>query len=173
MKQFTVLLFCICILALSFYGSTTNSFYVQILMNISTLFIYARIALVAVLLLYVFVPSIRTYTTRSLVSAGGILMLLTGIISIGSPSLLGYTSNYILLGDSLTLIEAGILAITLSAELSARSSQFIVNGYNNILSVLATPVKMELFVHTTNRVVSNTTFAQRLINKDSSVPMFK
>ncbi len=134
MKKFCLLLFSIGILGISLYGLLNNSFYVQILMNLNMLFIYARIALVAVLLLYDFVPSLRLYTTRALLSASGILMLLLGVVSVGSPNLLGHTTTYMLLGDSLMLIEAGILAIVLSAELSARKTEFMARSLKYIRS---------------------------------------
>ncbi len=132
LKKVSVLLFTVGLLGISFYGMSNNSYYVQILMNLSTLFIYIRIAIVAILLTYVFVPSIRLYTTRTLLSISGILLVSLGVISLASPSLLGYTSPYILLGDTLTLIEAGIFAIILSAELSAQRSRFIARSYHYV-----------------------------------------
>lgn len=162
MKKISVLLFGISILGISLYGLSINSYYVQVLLNISTPFIYARLALVAVLLTYVFVPSVRLYTTRSLVGAGGILMLLLGLVSVGSPTLLGYTSTYILLGDSLTLIEAGILAIVLSAELSAQRSRFVANAFGNMQSLFAGSLKGGAYTQIANSADQNTLLAKHL-----------
>lgn len=100
-------------------------------------FIYARIVLVAVLVAYSFVPSLRLYATQVLLGFGGIIMLSLGMASVASPTLLGQTNTYILLGDSLTLIEAGILAIVLSAELSAQRSRFMARGFAYIQLLVA------------------------------------
>ena len=60
-----------------------------------------------------------------------------GLISLVSPTLLGHGNSYILFGDSLTLIEGGILAIVLSAELSVRRSRFMTGGFLYIKSLVA------------------------------------
>lgn len=133
-----VLLFTASLLGVCFYGLSTNSYYVRILINLSTPFVYARIAVAAVLVAYAFVPSLRLYVTRALLGFGGILLLSLGLISIGSPTVLGYTSSYTLIGDSLTLIESGILAIVLSAELSARRSSMLVRSFAYMQSLVVT-----------------------------------
>lgn len=46
MKKFIVLLFGIYILGFSMYGVSNDSYYVQLLINVSTPYIYARIALI-------------------------------------------------------------------------------------------------------------------------------
>lgn len=173
MKKFNVLLFGISILGLSFYGLLTNSHYVQILINVSVFFIYVRIVLVAALLAYVFVPSIRLYTTKALISVGGILMLSLGLISLGSPSLLGHTNTYILFGDSLILIEAGILAIVLSAELSAQRSQFMVKIFDHIQSQFTDSLKRVVYTQMPYSTVQNMTLAQYSYNNNAKVPIVK
>lgn len=162
MKSLNVLLLGVILLGLSFLGLSTGSVYVQILINTTTPYIYARVALVAALLLYAFVPSIRLFTTRALVGASGITMLLAGLISIGSPSLLGLASSYMLPGDSLTLILAGILAIVLSAELSAQRTRFMANAFGYIKSQLASRPKSVAHAKTANRPVRGATLAQYL-----------
>ena len=164
MKKINVLLFCIIILGFSLFGLSTNSHYTHMLIDISVPFIYARIAIVAALLTYVFVPSLRLYMTRALVSAGGILMLSTGLISLGSPSLLGYTNTYILLGDSLTLIEAGILAIVISTELSVQKSQFIMKIFDRLQPLFTSSIKDVGHAHMANRANRSTPLAQHLQN---------
>lgn len=165
MKKINVLLFGISILGFSFYGLSTSSFYVQILMNTSVPFTYARIALVAALLTYVFVPSLRLYTTKALVSATGISMLLIGLISVGSPSLLGHANTYILIGDSLILIEAGILAVVLSAELSARRTQFTMKAFNYTQALFTDSLKNVAHTKMTDAVVKDTNLAQHLTKR--------
>jgi hypothetical protein len=58
-----------------------------------------------------------------LLNLGGFLLLSLGIFTILSPGLLGHLNNWVLLGDSITLLEVGILAIVLSAELPARRTR--------------------------------------------------
>lgn len=175
MKKFSILLFSSCLLGFSFYGLSSNSYYVQILMNTSVLFIYARLALVAVLLLYVFVPSLRLYTARAMLRLGGIFLLSLGLMSIGSPSLLGHAPTYVLLGDSLTLIEGGILSIVLSVELSAQRSRFISRSFGYVLSLFTTPRKKLAYAQSTNRASRYPTLARPLlnVNENLAVPMYK
>lgn len=168
MKKFNVLLFGISILAISFYGLSTNSYYIQVFMNLSEPFMYARSALVAVLLLYVFVPSFRLYTTKNLVGASGVLMLCLGLTSVASPTLLGYTDAYMLLGDSLILIEAGLLAIVLSAELSAQRSQFIMSAFAYIQSLFTNPLKDVLYTQIINSADPGTSLAKYLQNANTA-----
>lgn len=143
MKKFTVLLFTICILSFSLYGLSNNSNYAQIILDLGTPFIYARLALIAILLAYTFVPSLRLYVTRALLGIGGILLLSLGLISFGSPTVLGYSDSYILIGDTITLIEGGILSVVLSAELSARRSRFMARSFVYVRSLFASrPIRL-------------------------------
>lgn len=129
MNKFSVLLFSIGLLFLSFYGLYSNSYYVQVFINLDMPYIYARLGLIAILLAYTFVPSLRLYITRALLGIAGISFLALGLISFGSPTILGYSNNYILIGDALTLIEAGILSLILSADLSVRRSKFVAKSF--------------------------------------------
>lgn len=133
MKKFNVLIFSLTLLGLSLYGLYSSSNYVQFLISLNLLIIYARIAVVAILLAYVFIPSFRLYTTRSMIFLGGILLIVLGAISIGSPTLLmSHSSIYLQPGDIFTLFEAGILSIVLSVELSASRSSYITKGISLI-----------------------------------------
>ena len=126
MKKFNVLILSLTLLGLSIYGLYASSNYVQLLISLNLHIIYARIALVAVLLAYVLIPSFRLYTTRTMLFIGGILLMVLGAISIGSPTLLmSHSSIYLQPGDIFTLFEAGILSIVLSVELSASRSSYI------------------------------------------------
>lgn len=117
------------ILGLNLYGIATNSYYVQLMINTEMTFLYARIALVIILFTYVFAPSLRTNTTKALTGTSGVLLMLIGLLSVGSPSLLGYVDTYILLGDSLILFEAGVLLLIVSIELPTRTLQPAGNTY--------------------------------------------
>lgn len=110
-------------------------------MNLSMPLVYARLALIAVLLSYTFVPSLRVSVTQALLGTGGILLLSVGLISVGSPTVLGYSSSYTSIGDSITLIEGGILAFVLSVELSARRTKFMARSFAYIHSLFVTQPK--------------------------------
>ncbi len=138
MKKISVIFFSFGLLGTSLYGLSNNSYYVQLVVDLSIVFIYARIALAAVLLAYTFVPSLRLYVAKTMLCISGILLLSLGLTTLGSPTLLGHASSYMLIGDSITLIEGGILAIVLSAELSARRSRFTARGFVYIHSLLST-----------------------------------
>ncbi len=170
MKQFSVLLFSIGILAISLYGLSTNSYYVHIFLNLSVLFIYIRLALVAILLTYVFVPSFRIYTTRALLSVSGFLMLALGFMSIASPSLLGYMNPWMLLGDSFTLIEIGIFSIVFSAELSAERSSYIANGFTSIQSLFARPSEEVAYVLSAKEVIRDGMLSSYRLNSQTDLP---
>lgn len=137
MKKLVVLIFGICLLGFSLIGVSDNSYYTQLFLNLSKPYILVRAALVIVLAAYAFVPQVRLYATRNLLSIGGTILLSLGVISVSSPTLLGHAGREILVGDTLTLIEGGILAIILSAELPARQSRFLARGYLYIKSQLA------------------------------------
>ncbi|HEX5394858.1 MAG TPA: hypothetical protein VFW52_00665 [Candidatus Saccharimonadales bacterium] len=136
MKKLCVLLYAIGLISISAYGLSNNSYYVQLLMNTSGLYMLARITLVLCLVVYAFVPKVRLYSTRFVCGFGGVALLALGAISVWSPTLLGHSSGYALLGDSLSLIEGGILAIILSAELSARRSRVIATSLQSLKNTI-------------------------------------
>jgi hypothetical protein len=137
MKKLVVLLFGLSLLGFSLVGMSDNSYYIQLFLNLSKPYVLVRAALVMVLAAYAFVPQVRLHATRNLLSIGGTILLSLGIISVSSPTLLGHAGREILVGDTLTLIEGGILAIILSAELPARRSRLMAKSYLYIKSQLA------------------------------------
>lgn len=137
MKKLIVLFFGLSLLGFSLIGVSDNSYYIQLFMNLSKPYIFIRAALVMALAAYAFVPQVRVYATRNLLSVGGTVLLALGVITVSSPTLLGHAGGEILVGDTLTLIEGGILAIILSAELPARQSRFMAKSYLYIKSQLA------------------------------------
>lgn len=81
---------------------------------------FFRVILFTLLLTYGFIPQLRLYITKNLIGVLGFAMLFLGSMAMFSPSLFGHLNTWFLFGDALTLIEGGILAIVLSAELSIR-----------------------------------------------------
>ncbi len=133
---FETLIFSMALLGFSFYGLISSSHYVHLLINLDTLIICARIALVAILLAYVFMPKLRTYTARTTLYIGGIFMIVIGAASTVSSTFMGYNISYILLADSLLLVEAGILSIILGADLSVQRSNFMAKSFHYIQSLI-------------------------------------
>ncbi|HEY4964113.1 MAG TPA: hypothetical protein VIH90_05450 [Candidatus Saccharimonadales bacterium] len=139
MKKICVLLYGISLLSISLYGLSNHSYYVRILINLGGSYMVVRIALVMALVFYAFIPWLRIYFTRSLLGICGVTLLALGIFTTLSPSLLGHLNAWVLPGDDLALIEAGILAIVLSADLSARRTRLMAAGYDYLQSLLVTP----------------------------------
>lgn len=165
MKKCNVLLFSAALLGLSLYGLLTGSYYVQLLINTSAPVMYARIALIVVLLAYVFVPSFRLLSTKALVNIGGMLLVALGLLSVCSPTLLGFTNTYIELGDTLTLIEGGILAIILSAELPTRRGRFMIKDFDYRLPRYTNPFKNMTYPTLGTNRFQGTTLARHLQNQ--------
>ena len=138
MKSASILLFSICLLGVTFYSLSNGSYYLPPLINLGILFVFLRLALVTILVMYGFVPSLRFYFAKVLLGISGIIMLPLGIICIGSPSLFGQFNSYMLIGDALVLVEGGILAIVLSAELYSRESKFMVWSFAYLQLLFAT-----------------------------------
>lgn len=175
MKKIGVLLFSISLISLSLYGLSNNSYYVQIFIDLSTPLIYARLALIAILLAYTFVPSLRLYVTKALLGIGGILLLSLGLIGFGSPTVLGYGSGYMLIGDSLTLIEGGILAVVLSAELSARKSRFMARSFIYIRSLFASQPRKLTYSPSllSANLLKQESHIMPLLSADRALPIFE
>lgn len=143
MKKFGVLLFGISLLGISYYGLSNDSYFIHLLMNLDEPYMYARLGLVTALLAYAFIPQLRLDTTKSMLGGGGVMLLLLGVLSLYSPTMFGNAYSYVLIGDMLTLIEGGILAIVLSAELPARKTTFIARGLIYVQLTLANlPTKL-------------------------------
>lgn len=136
MKKLLVAFYSIFLLGLSFYGLYSNQYYLEIFMNLSQPFMIARVLLVVVLLAYAFVPQVRLYATRNLLASLGLILLVTGVFTTYSPSILGQTTRAIFLGDTFAMIEGGILAALLSAELPARRTRYLASSFQTMQRLL-------------------------------------
>jgi hypothetical protein len=176
MKRTSVLLFSICLLGISLYGLSNDTFYVSFLINLGTLSAYLRIGLVAALVAYAFVPSVRLYLAKVLLGIGGIIMLSLGIICIGSPSLFGQFNSYMLIGDALTLIEGGILATVLSIELESRKSKLMIWSFAHLQLLFATRTrKLTYFspLHHSEKVLKTQLHLKPIISADRLINNLK
>ncbi len=117
MKRFGVIIYSISLFSLSKYGLSSHSYYVQMLINLSRSYDFYRLVIIAFLVSYAFIPQLRIAFTKFLLGTSGLGILSLGIASLISPNLFGHINNFLLIGDSLYLIEGGILAVVLSAEL--------------------------------------------------------
>lgn len=88
-----------------------------------------RIILVTILLIYTFISLSRSHFMRISLFIGGLGLVSLGFVSIYSPGLFGYLNNWILIGDSLTLVEIGIISIILSSELTSRKTEYLSEMY--------------------------------------------
>lgn len=132
------LFFGVALLYASYYGLSNNSYYVQLLISLDLVFVYARVALLSVLSLYIFLPRLRTYTTRSVLCIAGVMSTALGFMSVFWPVEIVASTGNVLLGDSLSLIVAGILTIVLGNGLSARRSSYVSAGIHYVRSMWAT-----------------------------------
>ena len=136
MKKLSVLFYAAAILGISIYGLYSQSYYIHQLINISMPYMIFRASVVLALMFYAFTPWIRVYETKALLGISGLVLITLGCISILSPSLIGHLQTWMLIGDDLLLIEGGILAVILSAELSVNRSLAIFRGFIIISSML-------------------------------------
>lgn len=128
MKKLFVVVFSGSLLSISFFNLSSKLFFLPILVNLSKPYVIMRVVLVTILISYAFIPHLRLHLAKNILSISGLLLVSLGVFSVISPGLLGHLNNWILLGDSLTLIEGGILAIVLSLELPYRVPKFLIGA---------------------------------------------
>ena len=138
MKKISVLLYSLSLMGISFYGFSSHSYYVQLFINLGRPYLFVRTAFALALTIYAFIPWLRVYVTKALFGLGGLVLLSLGLVSVYSPNLLGHINGWMLLGDDLMLIEGGILAIVLSAELSIRRTELLTSSLINMRLLMAT-----------------------------------
>ena len=169
MKKLCVILYGFAVLGLSFYGLSNHSYYVQVLINLGRPYMIVRIALVMVLVFYAFISWLRTYAAKTLLGIGGMTLLSLGLFTIFSPSLLGHLNTWMRFGDNLTLIEGGILAVVLSAELSARRTTFMARSYAYVQSLFVTQPR-KLVYSVANK---DTDIIKQVLNGAAASPVLK
>lgn len=169
MKKLGVLLYGFAVLGLGFYGLSNHSYYVQVLINLGRPYMVVRTALVIILVFYAFIPWLRTYVAKTLLGIGGMTLLFMGLLSVGSPSLLGHLHIWMRPGDNLMLIEGGILAVVLSAELSARRTRFMARSYAHVQLLFVTQPRKLVYSVVSKRVEAINIFEQ-VLNMDRVIP---
>jgi hypothetical protein len=132
MKKLVVTAFSIILLGFSYLGIDHRLYFTPMLINLSRPFMLTRILLVTVFLFYTFIPWLRLHFFKILLFTSGLIFVLLGLATIYSPGLFGHLNNWILLGDSLTAIEVGIISIVLSSELNYRKTEYLIKSYYHL-----------------------------------------
>ncbi len=124
MKKFWVLTFGLAVMGVTAYGIARPSYEMQNLLEFSELFVIGRIMMILLLVSYVFIEQLRLPGFRLLLGAASLAMLSLGISTIVSPTLYGYFTNYLPLGDTVIFLEGGILGLLLAFELPLYRSNY-------------------------------------------------
>ena len=174
MNKLCVLLYAIAVFGLSYYGLSSHSYYVQLLINLDRPYMFVRATLIIALTVYAFIPWLRISVTKALLGIGGVALLSLGLTAICSPSLLGHLNTWMLPGDSIMLIEGGILAVVLSAELPARRTKFMAKGYTYVQLLLS--IQLRRLVYSTTIVpdaIQGTTLFERVLGTGKAFPVLE
>lgn len=120
--KLATLAFALSISAISIYGIFQPTYELGLFLGLNPHFAQARLMIAAILISYAFIPAIRLKVSQLSLLFCGLIFLGIGVISMISPGMLGDFSRYMVIGDLVILIESGVLAILLSAELPVRKS---------------------------------------------------
>jgi hypothetical protein len=120
--KLATLAFAVSISAISVYGLIQPTYELGLFLGLNPHFTQARLMIVAILISYTFIPAIRLKVSQMSLLFCGLIFLGVGVTSTISPGMLGDFSRYMVIGDLVILIETGVLAILLAAELPARKS---------------------------------------------------
>lgn len=116
-NKLATLAFTLSISALSVYGLLQPTYELGLFLGLNPHIAQARLIIAAALLSYAFIPAIRLKVSRLFLLLCGFVFLGIGVTSMVSPGMLGDFSRYMVIGDLVILIESGVLAIVLAAEL--------------------------------------------------------
>lgn len=141
-KKINVVLFSGFLIGLTTYALLSPNYYIQSLINLNKNYVVLRTLLALALLAYVFFPKLRTYLAKTLMGAAGAVLLVFGVITIFSPTLMGYSLNYISIGDTFIFLEGGVLSMLLSMELPAKPRPATAHLGNLASVVVAQPKKL-------------------------------
>lgn len=125
MTKFWVAIFSALVLPLSIYASGNQSYYLNLFVETDIAFTFVRIILAITLLSYAFLPAIRNAFSKELLGGLGLVLLGLSAVSMVSPTLFGYFSDYSAIGETFIFFEAGILARLLSHELPINQTRAI------------------------------------------------
>lgn len=122
------------VLALSFYSIQNQTGYINSFIENGVIYVGARLAVIACLLAYTFIPSVRTFFTRDTLSVLGLALMAFGVITLLSPTLFGYIQDFFSFGDTVILFESGVLARLISLELQPEVLNTSTVKYDNALA---------------------------------------
>lgn len=110
MRKATVLLFAIIVLVTSALAVNNPGSQLTLFMSSSQTLAMLRLYLVLLVLLIGFLATERGALVRYLSAVVSVGLLMTGLLCLFSPTLLGHMSFFVMPFDTLILIEAGVLS---------------------------------------------------------------
>lgn len=132
------------VVALSVYAAQNPTGYINAFIETNPVYISLRIAIIAGLMAYAFIPSVRTFFARGFMATAGLALMAFGLATIFSPTLFGYLTNYYSIGDSIIFLESGILARLIGIELPAHKPMSLENSIVKYDSSLASFQTLQL-----------------------------
>lgn len=133
MTKQCITIFSTFVLVLSFYAVQNQTGYINSFMETGAVYVAVRVALVAILLAYTFIPKLRTFFARDVLTVAGLALMAFAVTATVSPTLLGSLQSFFPFGDAVMLFEAGILARLVSIELPAYQPHPVENALENSL----------------------------------------
>lgn len=131
MTKQCITIFSAFVLGLSYYAVQNQTGYINSFMDTGVVYVGARMAIVAMLLAYTFMPKLRTLFARDVLSIAGIGLMTFAVTAVVSPTLFGNLQAFFPFGDAVMLFEAGILARLASIELPTYQPQTVENSLEN------------------------------------------
>lgn len=131
MTKQCITIFSLSVLGLSYYAVQNQTGYINSFMETGAAYVGIRTIIVAVLLAYTFVPKLRTFFARDVLSVASLGLMAFAVTAIFSPTLFGNLQSFFPFGDAVMLFEAGILARLISIELPAYQPRTTLSGLEN------------------------------------------
>lgn len=117
MKKVNTTLFCLATIGVTVFGLIWQNYFLGLLVSLNEPYVQLRLLLVIVLSSYVYFYELRTRGFKLLLQLGAILLLIFSISALFSPTVFGFLSHYVLIGDVFIFLEGGIIALLLATEL--------------------------------------------------------
>lgn len=131
MTKQCITIFSAFVLGLSYYAIQNQTGYINSFMDTGAVYVGLRVAIVAILLTYTFIPKLRTFFARDVLAVAGLGLMAFAVTATVSPTLFGNLQAFFPFGDAVMLFEAGILARLISIELPAYKPRVAENSLEN------------------------------------------
>jgi uncharacterized membrane protein len=137
MHQAHVLFFSIVTINLTLISVFEPGYYIGLLLSPQKGLLLMRLVVAFALLAYAFRQTIRTRFTQHAMRSFGVSLLILGAMTLFSPTFFGQFTSYLPIGETLLLIEGGILAFLLSLELSVQNHSPFDQNLSYLAALLA------------------------------------